>query len=351
LLLLLFTLAASPAYAIVTFDFVEIGDIGNPADTRVMIPDGTTGYGSVNFRYKMAKHEVTNAQYVEFLNSKANVGDPYALYAANMSADSRGGIVRTGSGILADPWIYSVKTNGGRTWDNKPVNYICWHDAVRFANWMTNGQGSGDTEGGPIAAYQIAGGGPNSGSVTVPTMAQKALWSTSGDTERYVVPGEDEWYKAAYYDPNTTTYSQYPVDSPPVSEAPAGGTDSANYKEGGNYANGDAWLPLTDVGAYTTATSHYGTFDQGGNAVEWNDGDFGGGKRGLRGGSWIDPVLGMDAGYRSGAASGSGIECGQIGFRMELIPEPSSIVLMVFGAAALAWFALRRRRVVTAATA
>ena len=29
---------------------------------------------------------------------------------------------------------------------NKPVNYVSFWDAARFANWLTNGQGSGGTE-------------------------------------------------------------------------------------------------------------------------------------------------------------------------------------------------------------
>ena len=39
---------------------------------------------------------------------------------------------------------YSVISGSG----NHPVNYVSWYDAIRFANWLNNGQGSGDTETG-----------------------------------------------------------------------------------------------------------------------------------------------------------------------------------------------------------
>jgi hypothetical protein len=29
---------------------------------------------------------------------------------------------------------------------NKPVVYVNWYDAIRFANWLHNGQGAGDTD-------------------------------------------------------------------------------------------------------------------------------------------------------------------------------------------------------------
>ena len=31
---------------------------------------------------------------------------------------------------------------------NRPVNWVSWYDAIRFANWLNNGQGNGDTESG-----------------------------------------------------------------------------------------------------------------------------------------------------------------------------------------------------------
>ena len=96
--LLVALLIAIPTHA-VTFDWVTVGDPGNPSDTEVM-SDGTTGYGSVGYVYRISKHEVTNAQYAEFLNAVAKT-DTYALYDSRMGNPNPvdggyGGITRSG---------------------------------------------------------------------------------------------------------------------------------------------------------------------------------------------------------------------------------------------------------------
>jgi uncharacterized protein (DUF433 family) len=54
----------------VTIATVPVGNRGNATDSTVM-QDGTSGYGSVAYAYRIGKFEVTNSQYVEFLNAKA----------------------------------------------------------------------------------------------------------------------------------------------------------------------------------------------------------------------------------------------------------------------------------------
>jgi len=119
----------------VTIDWVTVGDAGNA-------PDNTT-YGAVDHSYRISKYEMTNAQYRDFLTNKAAVGDPYGLYNTSM-AGTYGGIDRSGSGTVGSPYVYSAK-GGDANWNNRPVNYVSFWDAARFANWMQNGQGSGDT--------------------------------------------------------------------------------------------------------------------------------------------------------------------------------------------------------------
>ena len=71
--LVVLTLALVPAaFSAVIMDYVLVGDPGNPNDP-------TTGYGGVNYSYAIEKYEVTNAQYAEFLNTKAR-SDPFSLY-------------------------------------------------------------------------------------------------------------------------------------------------------------------------------------------------------------------------------------------------------------------------------
>lgn len=76
----------SPASAEVTFDWVTVGNPGNAADplNEGEIP----GIGSFDYEYRIAKHEVTNDQYAEFLNAVA--GDHNGLYHPSMDSSPRG---------------------------------------------------------------------------------------------------------------------------------------------------------------------------------------------------------------------------------------------------------------------
>src|SRR4029079_18050577 len=103
----------------VTIDLVPVGNPSNAPDTEVMITDGTTGYGSVSYSYRIGKYEVTNSQYTEFLNAKA-ASDPLELYLdrdGDGMGGPHGGITRSGSD---GSYSYDVKPGMG----NKPVNYV-----------------------------------------------------------------------------------------------------------------------------------------------------------------------------------------------------------------------------------
>jgi hypothetical protein len=54
-----------------------------------------------------------------------------------------GGITRSG---VDGSYSYSVRRDRGEM----PVNYESFYDALRFVNWLNNGQGNGDTRPAPI---------------------------------------------------------------------------------------------------------------------------------------------------------------------------------------------------------
>src|SRR3954464_3395854 len=89
----------------VTIPTVRVGNPGNPADMRYADSVHPNGVGSVAYSYNIGKTEVTNAQYVNFLNAVA-ASDPYGLYNANMGTDTLGGITRSGN---SGSYAYSVK--------------------------------------------------------------------------------------------------------------------------------------------------------------------------------------------------------------------------------------------------
>lgn len=119
-------LAASSASAI-TIDTVQVGDAGNANDS--------TGFGAVSYDYQIGTHEVTNGQYASFLNSVAAT-DTHDLYHTQMGSAARGGISRSGT---SGSHAYSTKTGMA----DKPVSFVSFWDAARFANWLTNGQPTG----------------------------------------------------------------------------------------------------------------------------------------------------------------------------------------------------------------
>jgi formylglycine-generating enzyme len=231
-----------------SLQFVAVGDRGDAADKTVM-NDGTTGYGSVEYKYHIAKFDVTNAQYCEFLNAKAAKSDPYGLWMneersvadlassqseadvaavlglwhVGMSSSPEGGINRSGSG----PYKYTVKPGH----ENQPVVWVSWYNTIRFANWLTNGQGNGDTETG---TYTITGSGPD-WTVAVPDASQRAAWAAESK-QHFLLPSEDEWYKAAFYKKGSAKggYWRYPTqsDAAPLSQVPGDGANAANFRDG-----------------------------------------------------------------------------------------------------------------------
>ncbi|MDA1178375.1 MAG: SUMF1/EgtB/PvdO family nonheme iron enzyme, partial [Planctomycetota bacterium] len=215
-------------------------DPGNPADL--------TGYGAVAYPFRIGKYEVTVGQYVAFLNAKAK-SDPYGLYDDNVLETDWGfKLERTGE---EGAYHYTVDP----LYANRPIVKVSFWDACRFANWLHNGQGDGDTETG---AYTLNG-----------TLDADAGTIRRNPDARWFIPSEDEWYKAAYYDPQHASgarYWKYPIRSDVVPTRDFGGHNDANFNTG-------SLLPraTTVVGSFANASSSYGTLDQGGNVAEWTE--------------------------------------------------------------------------------
>ncbi len=263
---------AVAAQATVAVDLVPIGNPGNGVDS--------TDYGEVDYNYQMGKFEVTAGQYTEFLNAVAKT-DEYGLYNVNMTTGTWGGVAQnliSRSGTVGN-YSYSV----GSGWENRPVSYTDWGDAVRFCNWLNNGQpttGVEDLTTTEDGSYFVNGAlnldGPND------VAALNAVVRKSyEDGARYVLPTYNEWYKAAYHKNNGVTggvdnYWDFATSSDTVPSNVLTSPDpgnNANYRPSGNASTYTLGLPyvMTPVGEFENSASPYGTFDQNGNVREWTE--------------------------------------------------------------------------------
>ena len=287
---------------------IETVKVGNPGNASELSGDWAGGYGpdaivgAVAYEYNIGKYEVTNAQYVEFLNAMAAT-DTHGLYDTGMWLSSYGcKIERLGS---SGSFTYSVAADR----ENRPVNFVSWYDAARFSNWLT----TGDTESG---VYVFAGT-----STVANILDHETAAETLGKTA-WFIPTEDEWYKAAYHknDGATGNYWDYPTSSdiePSNDLIDPDPGNNANHHSGG-LAVGSPYF-TTEVGEFENSESPYGTFDQGGNLGEWNETPFYGSNRGLRGGYWNNTTP-MEASTRSNRTATW--EHYDFGFRVASISEP-----------------------------
>jgi formylglycine-generating enzyme required for sulfatase activity len=219
-----------------------------------------------------------------------------------------------------------------------PATGVSWNEAARFVNWLNTSQGY-------PPAYQFA---MQPGDAGYSANANILLWQ-SGDPgynaanplrnslAYYFLPSFDEWFKAAYYDPNANGgvggYWDYPTGSDtepiPVSGGTAAGT--AVYLQ--PFEQGPADIH------HAGGLSPYGVMGLGGNVWEWEETEFdlvnddSTSFRGVRGGNWFFDSFDLDASYRDfGVPS---VEGDDVGFRVASIPEPNTMLLGFLAAAGL----------------
>jgi len=256
-------------------DFVTMGDPGNAADR---------GYGAVGYTYQISKTEVTVA---EMAASGAGDGDE-------------------------NYWNDGPRTVG----TGAPASYVSLYEAMKYCNYLTSGNiNSGyysSSDGG--ATYQAN------------ALSHDVYAAANGIT--YFVPTEDEWYKAAYYNLGTDTYSVYAdgtsdTDNPPTK---SGGVSGWNY----DYVNSSPNY-TRDV-TFGTAEQN-GTVNMMGNVYEWTESEWGGDWdeiRVHRGASYLSTEVNLRSTARTGGVSS--MEDIDIGFRVVAVPEPASALMISLGA-------------------
>lgn len=298
-----------------TFDiaFVTIGNPGNAADTT----GDPNPAGSVPYSYNIGKYEISRD-----MITKANTSGSLGISLQDMT-------FLGGNGV------------------NRPATGITWNEAARFINWL-------NTSTGFSPAYKFA---LQPGDVGYSANANIQLWTPSdagydptnlyrNSLAKYFLPSVHEWYKAAYYDPASGVYYDYPTGSnsaaTPVASGTAAGT--AVY----NQPNEQGPADIMQAGGL----SPYGTMAQGGNVYEWEETDFdlvngptiSSAARGVRSGPWYYDFRGLSSSFRINEIPPD--EAYPLGFRVAsgFVPEPSTLVLAVGIFAPLAVYRRRRGR-------
>ena len=285
-------------------DFTTIGDAGNAPDTT----GSPNPAGAVGYEYRISTYEISRAQ-VE-----------------------ASGLVSSFDIDFTDP--------PGTPTGNTPATGISWYEAAQFVNYL-------NTSVGAQEAYKFDGEGVFQ------------LWD-SGDAgydadnryrnslAEYWLPDVDEWYKAAYYDPDTGTYFNYPTGSDNLPTKVSGGTDeeTAVYGQAGP-------ADVTNAGGL----SPYGVMGLGGNVREWEETAFDltnsstSEVRGIRGGAWFNTSFFLQSSIRTDVNPLG--EDNIVGFRVAgaapaatVIPEPSTMLSLWF-LAGIASVIRKRRRIAT----
>jgi hypothetical protein len=321
-----------------------VGDPGNPSvgvvqtfatgpnqGPTVQLPAGTGIYktcasapgpkscltvGAVSYTYGIGEYETTVSQYVTFLNTADREGrNLHSLYADNMSPT-----VWPQYGSVA----YSSSASAGQhysvaypEWAQKPFNFGDFTRGARFANSLTNGtvlSKKQETSGGfTYDEYQVRLSPKTEQGMYDMTTETPTRTKTTG----FVISSNDEWIKAAYYDPKgggTFSYWAYPTGpfnppNPTILDPQTGDVTNAADQPLATYNPNDplskddtpgspagappTWCPsqagpdcgkifppelptdqqdqymanVSTVGQAKT-TSPWGTYDQGGNVVE-----------------------------------------------------------------------------------
>lgn len=167
-------------------NYVLVSNISNTNDSN--------NIGRVDYTYQIKKYAVTNAEYVEFLNAVSKSTNSLGLWVQEMADPlQRGGINRTGS---SPNYIYTSKSN----MENKPVNFVNWFSAARYINWLHNNKpvGSPSNSTTETGVYNLS-------NFVVSGSSKPARNNNSS----YWLPNENEWYKAAYYDPTKNIVGGY----------------------------------------------------------------------------------------------------------------------------------------------
>jgi hypothetical protein len=315
----------NPSVAIVPFTPALYANCSDaPAEPTVpgtKLPDPCQEVGSVPYEYGIGEVEVTVEQYVAFLNTV----DPFGRNQMDLYSPDESGAAWPRFGQID----YSALSGPGRhytaaapEWNDKPYGFADFLRSARFDNSVANGKVLSKTES------TTGSGNEEFKYVTYKVRLSRRTGTGMYDMHKrapvrtkesgFVIPSQNEWIKAAYYNRagfGTNSYWWYPTGpsspstnpeegapSPVTLDPTTGDVTNANGQALANFHAEEKaaayWCPsnqtqeacetvnpfhmpakaykkayqgsLNTVGQAATY-GPWGTLEQGGNAVEWTD--------------------------------------------------------------------------------
>lgn len=304
---------------------LQFATVGNPNNAPQFDPNTGLSVGAVGYNYKIAKTELPSSVWIEYANSVGlhlpgtATGTPiWHLNGMNNSSNTGSRIEKNTafdvpSGEIQTRYRWNPVALDGDSL-GQPVGGMNFLDTARFVNWLHHGQPHATTLAQSAANYALTNNGVYD--LTAATVADRAKVQPGA---KYWIATENEWYKAAYYDPTlnggTGGYWQYPTRSNIVPDPTGEGNfrgyttlddgatpgelaankilnnprwltdDPSPEADPGNKANyryspfpgyhpySRPWKPsvpdnggyASEVAWYENSASYYGTYDQGGN--------------------------------------------------------------------------------------
>jgi formylglycine-generating enzyme required for sulfatase activity len=294
------------------------------------VPGADDQPGGPTYDYRVSSHEITNAQYVDFLNDAlTNLDNERGAYLyfdtdsgdVYVHSQALGAIGTEGTGaLILDVSVGSVISYDGDAYvveagfEEHPVVGVSWFGAVKFCNWLTIAADLAPAE----RAYTE---GPRTNLYTWhPATISTDDWLVrdldADEREELLtrlgfrLPMTDgaatasaynEWYKAAAWDAGTSTAYLYGFGADTITDP------DANYRNSGDpFDNGTTPVGYYDGsdhgGTYQTNPdlNYYGLRDASGNVWEWvQDKGSTTDRRGNRGGGWNTPSAGLRTDFNS----------------------------------------------------
>jgi formylglycine-generating enzyme required for sulfatase activity len=323
-----------PKPAVLTFKTAVVGSPGNPSVGIIPFSDAAYSsctspeaeaaaaeepkkpcqqVGSVKHRYGINELEVTVKQWVAFLNTV----DPLGRNSNHLYSETESGGAWPRFGQID----FNAAAPAGRRytlaapdWADKPYAFANFLRSARFVNSLYNGKvisrRPSTSNGFKYITYRVRLS-PITGKGMY-DMGKRAPVRTH--ESGFVLPSQNEWIKAAYYDPATDSYWKYPTNAgvfgdntatapnqstldpatgdvtnaaeQPVATFHAEKTEAPNWCPSNQTAEACATVnpfgipPKAYAKIYAGSVgtvgqaktfSPWGTLDQGGNVVEWTD--------------------------------------------------------------------------------